>query len=420
MNFSKHKAEQQKDGTWSIMEIPFFWSGKHHGNNYSEKWLDAAVENFKSLKEKAKRLPRLILGHTAPGVEKKAIGKLDNMKRVGNSLVADLVRITDSVFQEVKNQEWPGRSAETLFEDKRIAALALLGGSEPYFDEIEPIEIFQAEKNSEWIDFGLDGRFEKTIEETIQDRVNRQEQDRQLSDIWWMGKDLIDDVSRDQDMSSEEKQEKAKALLTEMINLLQAEGEKYINTFNKAKGDFKMENLTKEQHEAILEAEKNKGNQAYIDAFQKEHGITPEQAIQKFSEIQKQNQQITDGVRKSAITQFCSNLKEKGMAPALVDAYEKVRIHLNDSDKVEKFSADGGELAVGVYLDEFMKAIFGYAKENKLIITSDEVAQQNFEKPGESAKGDGEKALREEYRANAETFAKQGVSEDDYVKYANR
>ena len=151
--FSEHKFTKNDDGTFNILDVPIFELGEHRGVKYDANWLTEALSNFDSLKTDKKFLPRVIVGHTTKDSEKPAVGFLDNLKTQGRTVYADLTKLAQKTFDEIKNKAWPSRSVEVNPNKKKFTALALLGGSEPYFP-FEPIDVkFKADPDGQWIDF---------------------------------------------------------------------------------------------------------------------------------------------------------------------------------------------------------------------------------------------------------------------------
>jgi hypothetical protein len=124
-----------------------------------------ALNNFNSLKADKKFLPRVIVGHQEKE-EKPAVGFLDNLKLQGKIVMADLVNLAQKTFDEIRTKAWPSRSVEVNPDKKKFTALALLGGSEPYF-QFEPIDVkFEADPDGQWVEFS-DSEEKKNLIDTI-------------------------------------------------------------------------------------------------------------------------------------------------------------------------------------------------------------------------------------------------------------
>lgn len=152
MQFREYKYIKNVDGTYTILDVPVFELGKHRGEDYDDKWAKEALVNFQALKEKG-WLPRVIIGHSNEKEEKPAIGFWDNLQLKGKTFHTDMTRLAEKTFNEIRERKWPGRSVEVNARKKKFTALALLGGSEPYF-QFEPLEVkFQSDPDGIWIDF---------------------------------------------------------------------------------------------------------------------------------------------------------------------------------------------------------------------------------------------------------------------------
>jgi hypothetical protein len=121
----------EADGTVSIPDVPVFQLGMHRGFDYGIAWADRAIRTFNADAGEGRR-PSVIVGHNLDVGEKPAVGFMGNLRRIGNTLYADLVNIQREVFEQIRKGMWPQRSVEVYARSARIAALALLGGSSPY------------------------------------------------------------------------------------------------------------------------------------------------------------------------------------------------------------------------------------------------------------------------------------------------
>jgi len=340
MNFSQHRAVKNEDGTFSILDVPVFELGEHKGFAYDAAWATEAINNFNTLKEKG-RLPRVIVGHTAEGVEKKALGFWDNLRLIGNMFVTDLIKIKEKVFEEIKNQEWPGRSVEVNPDKKKFTALALLGGSEPYFESLEPLELIFEDSGGQWVEL------------------------------------------------EHQKKEPGMAEKT----------------------------FTEEQHTAILEAAQKGFSEQFVAEFKLKHGVTPEEALAQAKAHEAQIRKFADDVRQERIAAFCDKLKKENVAPALVDAFARVRPQLNDADAIAKFDEAGENLSAGAYFDKFFETLIGYAKEGKLLVPQGDSGQKTVQSFAEGGAENSEAEKRKYFQENSKTFSKLGITEADFLKY---
>jgi hypothetical protein len=268
--FSEHKSTKNDDGTFNILDVPIFELGEHRGQRYDQDWMTHALNNFISLKTEKKFLPRVIIGHTNDKDEKPAVGFLDNLKLQGKTVYADLTKLAQKTFDEIKSKAWPSRSVEVNPLKKKFTALALLGGSEPYF-QFEPIDVaFKADPDGQWVDF-IDGNVEMIHESSL------------LKDIWQKMLEFFKESKHGEtEMTSQE--------IQKMIDdAVQANQVKLEESFNQ-----KFE----EKYNARFKEQFGKEPKAFMDDLEKGK-------IQKFDE------------RKKAVL---NSLKNK-IAPKLVDGF---------------------------------------------------------------------------------------------------
>ena len=123
--------QEEAGETYRVLDVPVFRLGNHRGFCYDRAWAERALGNFRADAD-AGRLPSVILGHSMEGVEKPAVGFLDRLRRIGDTLYADLKGLHSEVFRQIRRGMWPQRSVEVVRGAARVAALALLGSSSPY------------------------------------------------------------------------------------------------------------------------------------------------------------------------------------------------------------------------------------------------------------------------------------------------
>lgn len=132
-SLSKYKIEREDDGTYTIKDVPIFETHDNRGFDCNEKWLADAIGNFEKERANGHR-PVVILGHNVKGAEeKKAKGFLDNLRLKGKKLYADITKVTKALKEDIVQNAYPSRSVEILPNSKKILALALLGGTAPFF-----------------------------------------------------------------------------------------------------------------------------------------------------------------------------------------------------------------------------------------------------------------------------------------------
>ncbi len=148
------------DGTVNIANVPIFKTHADRRYNCDESWLDRCVADFMGQKLESldlaegdaryAMLPSLTIGHTpedpnAP--EPDNHGFLDNVRRVGRLLYADLMHVSREAWAKIKSGKLPYRSAEVIPSKHRITNLSLLGGRYPHF--ALPVMRFRSRQHGE-------------------------------------------------------------------------------------------------------------------------------------------------------------------------------------------------------------------------------------------------------------------------------
>jgi hypothetical protein len=129
---------------FSITGVQIFRAGKWNGDTYTVSDLDAMAA---AATEVSFGIP-IKAGHTDEG-GKPALGWVENLRRVGESLYADLVALPKKVFDAIKSRGYDAVSAEIYWDLDRngktfprvLKALALLGAEIPAVD-LPPLRAF--------------------------------------------------------------------------------------------------------------------------------------------------------------------------------------------------------------------------------------------------------------------------------------
>src|SRR5262249_54231096 len=120
-----------------IKSVEAFRTGTWNGDAYTEDDLDAMV----TASTEVGFTPPLTVGHQhAPGAP--AIGWVENLRRHGAVLLADLVALPDKIFAQVRDRAFDRLSAEIYWDFERagrvysrvLKAVALLGAETPAVD----------------------------------------------------------------------------------------------------------------------------------------------------------------------------------------------------------------------------------------------------------------------------------------------
>ena len=125
-----------------IRNVEIFASGEWNGDAYTDADLDLMVQVFNQTKENIR--PFLKLGHNdeqrmlhQDGLP--AAGWIDNLKRVGNKLVADFIDLPEKIFTLIENKAFRRVSSEIFWNieydgklyKRMLAGVALLGADTP-------------------------------------------------------------------------------------------------------------------------------------------------------------------------------------------------------------------------------------------------------------------------------------------------
>lgn len=136
--------------TRDVKDIEIFATGVWNGEAFSTRDLDDMAEAFKKTKDRLK--PYLKLGHSRDqsllrSDQLPAAGWLDNVRVVGEKLVADFLRVPGKIADLLEAGAYRRVSAE-IFENISVAgekfrlalkAVALLGGETPAVETLEDI-----------------------------------------------------------------------------------------------------------------------------------------------------------------------------------------------------------------------------------------------------------------------------------------
>lgn len=153
-------AEKDKDDTILLDQEPLqiirgaeiFKTGTWKGKQFETKDLDEMVNNWREFKDSWFQ-PAVKDGHHfEPG--KPALGYLDNVRRVGDKLIADLVDLPTKVYDMIKGKRYDRVSAEIAPNLEKngktykwvLSALAILGPEIPEVTGLKPLrQCFQDE-----------------------------------------------------------------------------------------------------------------------------------------------------------------------------------------------------------------------------------------------------------------------------------
>ncbi|MDZ4251324.1 MAG: hypothetical protein U1A72_01965 [Sulfuritalea sp.] len=159
---TQHEAWVEKEMAKSseytnvVRGIEIFAAGTHNGDTYTEADLDEMVAAHTALDFR----PAIKIGHTKDTTGAPAYGWVQNLRRVGQKLVADFTDMHDSVVEALRKRSYDRVSSEVYFNLNRggkqfrraLKAVALLGAEVPAVAGLTPLHKME---------FAADGEYEK-------------------------------------------------------------------------------------------------------------------------------------------------------------------------------------------------------------------------------------------------------------------
>ncbi len=169
----------------TVENVEIFATGTHNGDPYTKDDLDTLVSSFNALKDELK-VP-VKIGHTSDEFNKElakkigvpaeiidgeegagsiALGWLDNVRRKGNKLVADLKAVPEKVaewiesglYRAVSCEIWQGYKSGDKTYPYALCGLALLGAELPAVRNIEGLDsarIYKAQAPDKVVEWGV-------------------------------------------------------------------------------------------------------------------------------------------------------------------------------------------------------------------------------------------------------------------------
>ena len=136
-------------GPYSLTGVEVFATGTHNGDKYTEADLDDMVAAFGHLDYK----PPLKAGHSEDRKGMPALGWVQNLRRMGEKLVADFIDLPRLVYDAIRDKRYNTVSSEVYWNLERggkkyrraLKAVALLGAEIPAVANLRPLhEMFDA------------------------------------------------------------------------------------------------------------------------------------------------------------------------------------------------------------------------------------------------------------------------------------
>ncbi len=141
----------------TIKGVEIFATGTHNGDTYTEADLDEMVKAHGALDFR----PAIKVGHTKDSPGAPAYGWVQNLRRVGQKLVADFTDMHDSVVEALRKRAYDRVSSEVYFNLNRggkkfgraLKAVALLGADVPAVANLLPLHKMEFAAASEFEKF---------------------------------------------------------------------------------------------------------------------------------------------------------------------------------------------------------------------------------------------------------------------------
>ena len=358
---------KNEDGTYTIKKVPIFRLGKHRGFNYDAKWFEKAAENHRKNAEGG-YFPSVILGHNAKdGEEKPSRGHFDNLTLDGDVINADLIKIPETVFELIKDREYPHRSIEVYPKKAEISALALLGGSAPYhkLPLLEVSNFWHEGDDNVVLNFGeVDGKLIP-----LSDAWGKRKAGEKLRDFIDMLTQRLWKRTSDVTSGDENLEIVKQGLIDDLVDgqtLL--ENEQFDNEQEDNVVKFTEEQLKQAKIDAAAEATK-----AAREQFKADFGMYPE-------ELKAKQKADAEKARKDEISHFCEGLKTtdhgdgRVLAPKIVDDYIEPFLEAEDS---VKFADSDEEQDITTAKRTIIKKIIEFAADDTLFADMGEHGRVN-------------------------------------------
>ena len=187
------KEEQKNNAveqTYNLNGVEIFSTGIWNGDRYSEKDLDAMIENFDDVGFE----PPVKLGHNEEQSElqdgQPALGYISKIYKVGSKLVADFKELPKKVYDAIKRGNYKRVSSEIYWNYKAngstfnrvLKAVALLGADIPAVTNLESIEGLYSNMGTGEVKYHYNGK-ESEIMEEKHDEVSVNKYEEEISQL---------------------------------------------------------------------------------------------------------------------------------------------------------------------------------------------------------------------------------------------
>ena len=188
------KEEQKNNAveqTFNLNGVEIFSTGVWNGDRYTEKDLNAMVENFDEVGFE----PPIKLGHNEEQSElqdgQPALGYISKIYKVGSKLVADFKELPKKVYDAIKRGNYKRVSSEIYWNYKAngstfnrvLKAVALLGADIPAVTNLESIEGLYSNMGTGDVKYHYNGKESEIMEEKQHDVISIDEHKNAMSEL---------------------------------------------------------------------------------------------------------------------------------------------------------------------------------------------------------------------------------------------
>lgn len=419
------------------IEVAIFAPGAHHDGK--EVFTAADVQDLADTYDPALHEAANVIGHyydrksTDP-----AYGWISSIFTRDGLLWAKIRQVPQAFREWVRQGFWKKRSVE-IYENfrgtgkKYLAAVSWLGAVPPEVKGLPNAVMAENGGPVVVVDFsweGREGRLQRAWESLralfqeedeadpgpIQAKIARDEAMCMLERIKWISSDEMYRIINDEEMAPDEKKAQLRALFDELKGLIDQHAEPLINSFaerSEAMAEPKVGAIT-------MTPEQLKGHtQAAI-----------QEALAAFSEQQdkKVDDKVKAGVtagladisaqtRRTGVKVFCERLKERGLAPALVDETGlAVILEKLNFQETHTFAEKAGPQTLAGAIEGLLEKILAAAKENKLIVPFGELGGGKRT----PAQGDAKARALATFEEGKDLYQKMGLKVEDFERIADK
>lgn len=414
------------------VEVAIFAPGNHHGGAapYSPADLQEIADTYTPGLHEAPN----VIGHAE---ERKssdpAYGYASELFVRDGLLWARLKQVPEQFREWVRQGFWKKRSIEVYTDfkgtgKKYLRAIAWLGAEPPevkglpdvvFAENGGPVEVMEFEEQREgrlrraWEALRAVFAEEETpaAEAPIQALIDRSAAMEMLERIKWISSDEMYRIINEE-MAPDEKKAQLQALFDELKTLIEQGSASLIATFAERSkpmagptvGAITMtpEQL-KEHDEALIQ-------KALVSFAEKQDKTVDDKVKAGLAEISAQT-------RRTGVKVFCERLKERGLAPALVDDTGLALIlEKLDFQGTHTFAEKAGPQSLASAIESFVEKVVEAGKANTLIVPQGEVAGGDRTR----VQGDAKARAMATFAEAPEFYTTMGLKVEDFERIADQ